>query len=133
MPIKEKTFISEFDMFQTSSKMPLPVLPPLSEARSVKEKWNILLSKAKGGVENIPRAFLTENNKSPDTNKSNFNERQRENENQQLTSDTYTLMKDLKEKSQIESSKPMSINYQNEPTFKGISKIDNIAFKKNFN
>lgn len=26
----------------------LPVLPPLSEARSVKEKWNILLSKAKG-------------------------------------------------------------------------------------
>jgi hypothetical protein len=36
-----------------------PTLPPLSEATSVKQKWNILLSKAKGGVENIPKAFLS--------------------------------------------------------------------------
>jgi CRP-like cAMP-binding protein len=35
-----------------------PVLPPLSEAQTVKQKWSILLSKAKGGVENIPRSFL---------------------------------------------------------------------------
>lgn len=39
-------------------KNTLPVLPPLSQAQSVKQKWNILLSKAKGGVENIPKAFL---------------------------------------------------------------------------
>lgn len=37
----------------------LPILPPLNQATSVKQKWNILLSKAKGGVENIPKAFLT--------------------------------------------------------------------------
>ena len=36
-----------------------PELPPLSEATSVKQRWNILLSKAKGGVENIPKAFLS--------------------------------------------------------------------------
>lgn len=41
------------------SQIKYPVLPPLNEATSVKQKWNILLSKAKGGVENIPRAFLT--------------------------------------------------------------------------
>jgi hypothetical protein len=35
-----------------------PILPPLSEATSVKQKWIILLSKAKGGVENIPKVFL---------------------------------------------------------------------------
>lgn len=46
---------------RNSSQAPFkyPVLPPLSEAQSVKQKWNILLSKAKGGVENIPKAFLT--------------------------------------------------------------------------
>ena len=37
----------------------LPILPPLNQATSVKQKWNILLSKAKGGVENIPKAFLS--------------------------------------------------------------------------
>lgn len=37
----------------------LPTLPPLNEATSVKQKWNILLSKAKGGVENIPKSFLS--------------------------------------------------------------------------
>ena len=36
----------------------IPVLPSLNEATSVRQKWVILLSKAKGGVYNIPRAFL---------------------------------------------------------------------------
>ena len=47
-------------LFQTryNSSDRLPILPPLSQAHSVKQKWNILLSKAKGGVENIPKAFL---------------------------------------------------------------------------
>ena len=36
----------------------LPVLPPLAEANSVRQKWVILLSKAQGGVEKIPKAFL---------------------------------------------------------------------------
>ncbi|RMZ93882.1 Potassium voltage-gated channel eag, partial [Brachionus plicatilis] len=42
-----------------TSKIKLPIFPPLNEATSVKQKWNILLSKAKGGVENIPKAFLS--------------------------------------------------------------------------
>ena len=53
---------SLFGMMMTGreyeNSVKLPVLPPLSEATSVRQKWSILLSKAKGGVENIPKAFL---------------------------------------------------------------------------
>jgi len=48
MTIREKSLLSESNLKQMTGKIPLPVLPPLNEARSVKEKWNILLSKAKG-------------------------------------------------------------------------------------
>ena len=36
----------------------LPVLPPLAEATSIRQKWIILLSKSQGGIEKIPKAFL---------------------------------------------------------------------------
>ena len=45
-----------------------PVLPPLAEARSVKQKWIILLAKAKNGIENIPRSFITNIDPNDDTN-----------------------------------------------------------------
>ena len=35
-----------------------PVLPPLNEATSVRQKWIILLSKSLGGIQKIPKAFL---------------------------------------------------------------------------
>lgn len=35
-----------------------PTLPSLNEAATVRQKWVILLSKAKGGVYNIPKAFV---------------------------------------------------------------------------
>lgn len=43
---------------EVSRPVRLPVLPSLAEATSVRQKWIILLSKAKGGVEKIPKAFL---------------------------------------------------------------------------
>jgi len=35
-----------------------PILPPLSEAKTTRLKWIILLSKSLGGIQNIPKAFL---------------------------------------------------------------------------
>ena len=55
----EKSKLSSlFDRKQSDANFKYPVLPPLNEAQSVKQKWSILLSKAKGGVENLPKAFL---------------------------------------------------------------------------
>ncbi len=55
----EKSKSSLFDFKQSdANNFKYPVLPPLNEAKSVKQKWSILLSKAKGGVENLPKAFL---------------------------------------------------------------------------
>jgi hypothetical protein len=36
-----------------------PILPPLSEAKTTRLKWIILLSKSLGGIQNIPKAFLS--------------------------------------------------------------------------
>ena len=43
---------------EVTETVELPVLPPLAEAVSVRQKWIILLAKAKGGVDKIPKAFL---------------------------------------------------------------------------
>ena len=57
--INEKPFQSKkANNALTNKKVGYPTLPPLSEAESVKQKWSILLSKAKGGVEHLPKAFL---------------------------------------------------------------------------
>lgn len=53
--------ISETEKIKAPSKK-LPILPPLNEAVSVKQKWVILLSKAKGGVHMIPRTFVINEN-----------------------------------------------------------------------
>ena len=66
----ESKGISPFLIKKNLGAFKLPELPPLNEATSVKQRWNILLSKAKGGVENIPKAFLScsEGNQSVNSN-----------------------------------------------------------------
>ena len=54
----DKKSISPLITKKPTNLAQFPVLPPLSKASSVKERWSILLSKAKGGVENIPKSFI---------------------------------------------------------------------------
>jgi hypothetical protein len=96
----------------------LPTLPPLSQAQSVKQKWNILLSKAKGGVENIPKAFLisemSEMNEQDALNEQQYQQQQQQ--QQQQIQQQQELQQQLVESSGQQT--PVMVNRSRQPSFK---------------